>query len=432
MKIKLAELIGFGLRGLYTASGFLVSLLLARFVAPDELGRYFEALAWALLLLTFVQAGIVNQTVRDVAALRTRAEWAQLRGTARLAERVIAGGAVAAAGVVAAWGTWGAPADERALYWLAAPVMLAISTSTVRQAVVRGLGWPLRAQVVESLVRPGVQLLLLALAVFGVVRVASRAEVAMAIMLAATVAGAIVAWIIERIALGAVSGRGERVTPRWSDFGTSLLRNAAIGWLMALNVSLGVLVLGWFGAQADVAVFRIMQQLSALMAFGLVVSNSLYGHRLSQAHTDDDRADLQATASRVCAVATLTALPLAAVYIAGGQWLIPLAYGDAYAAGYPLLVVLTMGQLANNLFGATTLVAVSTHNEDLAVRAHLLATVANVALCAILVPHWGAMGAAIGQASCFTIWNAALFVGLRGRLGLSTLPSWRRRSLGEA
>ena len=432
MRVRRAELIGFGLRGAFTASGFLTSLLLARFIAPGELGRYFEALAWALLLLSFVQAGIVNQTVRDVSQLRTRAEWARLRGTARLAARVIAGGALAAALAVAAWGTWGAPADERALYWLAAPVMLAISTSTVRQAVARGLGWPLRGQVVESLVRPGVQLLLLALATFGVVRVAARAEVAMAIMLAATAAGMGVAWAIERRALARVAGRGERVAPPWAQFGGSFARNAAIGWFSALNAALGVLVLGWLGAQAEVAVFRIMQQLSTLMSFGLVVALSLYGYRLSQAHAADDRADLQATASRVCAVATLTALPLAALYVVAGPWLIPLGYGAAYAGGYPLLVVLTTGQLANNLFGATTMVSVATHNEGLAVRAHLGATVVNLALCALLVPRLGAMGAAIGLSSCFVVWNAALFWGLRRRLGVSTLPGWRRQRAGGA
>ncbi len=432
MRIRPAELIGFGLRGVFTASGFLTSLLLARFVAPDELGRYFEALAWALLLLSFVQAGIVNQTVRDVSALRTRGEWARLRGTALLAERIIAGGALLAAILVAAYGAWGAPGDERALYWLAAPVMLAISTSTVRQAVVRGLGWPLRGQVVESLVRPGVQLLLLALATFGIVRVAARAEVAMAIMLAATLSAAAVAWLIERAALRPLPSPGERLAPPWREFGGSFARNAAIGWFSALNAALGVLVLGWLGAQAEVAVFRIMQQLSMLMSFGLVVALSLYGYRLSQAHAAGDRADLQATASRVCAVATLTALPLAALYVVGGPWLIPLGYGAAYAAGYPLLLVLTVGQLANNLFGATTMVSVATHNEGMAVRAHLLATVVNVALCAALVPRLGAMGAAIGLSSCFVVWNTALFLRLRSRVGVSTLPGWRRQRSGGA
>lgn len=432
MSFRLSELIGFVLRGVYTASGFLTSLLLARFIVPAELGRYFEALAWALLLLSFVQSGIVNQTVRDVSALRTTREWAQLRGAAAMAERVIAAGALAGALAVAAWGWWVAPADERVLYLLAAPVMLAISTSTVRQAVVRGLGWPLRSQLVESLVRPGVQLVLLALATFGVLRVAPRAEVAMAIMLAATVAGAVVAWVLERVALRSVAEPGERERPDWRRFGASLGRNATIGWFTALNGALGVLVLGWLGAQAEVAVFRIMQQLSMLMSFGLVVAVSLYGFRLSQAHAAGDRADLQATANRVCGIATLTALPLALIFVAAGRWLIPIGYGADYANGYPLLVVLTVGQLANNLFGATTLLAIATHNEGAAVRAHAVATFVNVAVCAALIPTLGAIGAAIGLSACFLTWNALLWRAMKLRTGVSTLPAWRgQRSGGE-
>ena len=431
-RLSLEEFGGFFLRSLYTASGFLTSLLLAQFIAPAELGRYFEALAWAMLLLSFVQAGIVNHTVRDIAALRARADWVRLRGTAVLASRIIAAGAVLAALLLAGWGTWVAPADERLLYWLAAPVALSIATSTVRQAVVRGLGWPLRGQLVDSLVRPGVQLSLLALATFGVVRVAPSAEVAMAIMLAATLAGGAVAWAVERAALLRLTGRGERRAPPWREFGGSLARNATIGWFSAVNGALGVLVLGWLGAQADVAVFRIMQQLSMLMSFGLLVAVSLYGHRLSHAHTQGDRADLQAVATRTCTVATVTALPLAVIFIVGGGWLVPLAYGPDYASGYPLLIVLTLGQLANNLFGATTLVAISTHNEGMAVRAYWWATVANVAVCAVLVPRWGAMGAAIGLSSCFVVWNTMLFLGLRSRLGITTLPGRQRQTVGGA
>lgn len=409
------------MRVAYTGLAFLVTVLLARLLDAGELGRYFEIIAWVLLIGSAVQTGWAPFLVREVAALREHNKCAELVGISWLALRLVAAGAIVAAllMILVAHLTDTDPKSLR-LVWLGALIIPFLSTSSMRQAITLGMGRPFLGQVCDYLVRPGVQVAGLVLWWLGLLGGASAALTAVAIFLAAVLASAALAYVLERRATAEVRKTAERKVPRRSEWLDPLTRIALMAWSSALNLQIGTLVLANVAADSEVATFRIAQQLSLLMASGLMAVGTLYAADLSRSFARDDPSWTQRLATKGALVAVATALPLAGAYILFGAPIIALLFGAQYSGAYEPLIVMTLGQLANAAFGLAAATAVAARSETAALRAYILSAVLNTLLCAILAPRLGAVGAAIGSAASLIGWNLLLYLHLRRRFGVRT------------
>ena len=418
------EAASIAMRAAYTGLAFMVTVLLARLLDSGELGRYFEIVAWVLLAASAVQTGWAPFLVREIAALRERKKRDALVGTSWLAFRIVAAASAAAAVVmVVVAALTGTARESMRLVWLAAPIIPLLSTSSMRQAVTLGMGRPFLGQICDNLVRPGVQvagLLLWWLGVFGSVAGPSAAIV---IFLVAVAASAGLAYLLERRATAEARKAAARSVPSSSKWLGPLTRIALMAWSSAVNLQVGTLVLANVAPDAEIATFRIAQQLSLLMASGLVAVGTLYAADLSRSYARDDLAWTQRLATKGALVSVAAALPLAAVYLAFGREIVGLLFGPHYASAYGPLVVMTFGQLANAAFGLAAATAVAARSETAALRAYILSAVANAVLCVILAPQLGAMGAAIASAVALLSWNLLLFVHLKRRFGVHTFLS---------
>lgn len=413
------EYIGFAMRVAYTVMAVLISILLARLLGPAALGRYFEVVAWILLVGIIGQSGWAGFLVREVAALREMRRYAELRGLTRMALRAVALISLATAAIflVASW--FFAARETFELFLVGAPVVLLLSTITLRQAITRGMGHPLRGLIAENLARPGFQLLGLALLASGLIAVRPTPIAAMAIFLVAIAASAAVAFALQRPLMRETQTAEAAVLPPRSEWLGPLIRTAAVGWSQAINLQIGTILLGVLSTDVEIANFRIAQQLAALLAFGLIVIAAMYPKDFSRLFVRGELAALERLAAKGALIGGATAAGIGLVFLIGGQSLIALAYGKAFAAAFAPLAVMIVGQLVNTVFGPVGTLAIATRNEKLAMRVHLLSVAANVLLCILLVPAWGAVGAAAGAAFSMAAWNIALYLMLRRRLGIS-------------
>lgn len=414
------EALSLVLRIAYTGLAFLVTVLLARLLGPAPLGRYFEAIAWVLLIGGIVQSGWTPFLVREVAALRESKRLREAAGIARLAIRMIFAISAAAAIllVALAWVT-GTDSETMTLLAIGAPIVVLLATSTAREAITRAMGWTLLGQICESLTRPGVQLVGLLCFWTGVIGAELTPAGAITIFLVAVATSAALAYALERRATTELRRAGTASVPPRSEWAGSFLQNALIGWSTAINLQIGTLILANAAGDAEIADFRIAQQLALLMVLGLSAVGTFYAPSLSRSFARGEMVALQKLATRASLFSLLAALPLALIYFLFGDWLIVRLFGPEYAGALAPLMVLTIGQLANTAFGAVTAIAVATRNESAALRAHAASALCNIVLGVALVPALGAVGAAAASAASLTLWNLLIFVHLKRRLGLS-------------
>jgi O-antigen/teichoic acid export membrane protein len=425
------EYFGFAMRIVYTGLALLVSVLLARLLGPAPLGRYYEVVAWIILIGTVVRSGWAPMLVREVAALRELQRYAELRGLIRTVLRIVAAISLAAAALFLAVSWFVAGRETFELFLVGSPIAVLLATSSLRQAVTRGMGRPLLGLICENLTRPGIQLIGLAALASGLVAVYPTPLATLVTFLIAIAASAVLAFFLQRRLMGeTVTGESPRLPPR-SEWWTPFLRMAAMGWAQALNQQIGTIILSGLSSDVEIAHFRIAQQLSLLVAFGSTVVTTLYAQDFSRLFVRGDLRGIEKLASKTALIGGATALAIGSVFLLGGPWLLARVYGSAFAPAYASLVILIAGQLINAILGPVTLVLVASRNETIAMIAHLLAVTANILLCVLLVPWWGAMGAALGSSAALALWNVMLFVVLRRRLGISMFVR-RKRSVPDS
>ncbi len=414
-----AEYFGFAMRVAYILMALLVSILLARLLGPAPLGRYYAVVAWILLIGAIVQSGWGAFLVREVAALRELRRYAELRGLTRLALRIASMVSTVTALLFVAIAWVFAEPEIFHLFVIGAPVIVLLSTSNVRQAITRGMGRPLLGQVVDNLTRPGVQLVGLALLASGVIAIPATPLAAMVVFLVAIAASAVLAYFFQQGLMNETQNAEPPVLPPRPEWLGPFLQTAAIGWAVAINLQVGTIVLSFTASDSETAMFRVAQQLSLLLAFGLMVVTTLYANEFSKLFVRKDHDGLQRLATRGALICTGPALAGAVVFAVGGHALIARVYGEPFVDAFAPLMVLIGGQLVNAILGPTGALSIATRNERFAMHAHLWSVAVNLVLCLVLAERWGAIGAALGATVSMSLWNIALFLILRSRVGIN-------------
>lgn len=421
---KHREFVSIGMRLTYTGLAFLSTVLLTHLVSPGELGRYFAILALILLIGSTVQSGWAPFLVREIAALHERGRAAELAGIGRLAIRVVGGIAVVTSLIAILIGFMRHFASsDMLLLWIAAPIIPLLSTSSVRQAITRGMGHPLLGQICESATRPGIQVLGLFCWWLGLFGSIPGALGALTIFLVAIGVSAVVAYGLERRLTAPVRQSVQPRVPPRPEWVGSLVRNAMIGWSAAVNEQVGTLILARFAPHAEVALFRVATQTSLLLVLGLNAVIMVYAPDLSRSFARKDLPAFQRLATKGAIFGLLAALPLAAVYLIFGNSLLSLLFGGQYATAHGPLVILTIGQLTNAMFGLVMTMAIATRSEAAALKAQLIGASSNVFLCLLLVPPFGAAGAACASAVSLFLWNMILSRYLLRKVGVRSYVS---------
>jgi O-antigen/teichoic acid export membrane protein len=96
-------------------------------------------------------------------------------------------------------------------------------------------------------------------------------------------------------------------------------------------------------------------------------------------------------------------------------------YGKDFVGGYHLMFVIAIGLLARAAVGPVERLLNMLGERRRCAQVYAGSFLLNLLLCLLLIPHFGAMGAAIASASTLVFESACLFLVARFRLGLHCL-----------
>jgi O-antigen/teichoic acid export membrane protein len=413
------------LRASGLAAAGLASLVAARELGAAGYGTYAWAYALATALAVPAALGADQLLTREAGVAVDHGDWAGLRTLVRSALRWVglsAAGAAALGAVVVLLTAGGNPGARGTALLVALPIVPLAGLLTVAQGTLLGLGRTARALAPGLVARPAAFLLLVAIAVAAT---GLSAPGAVALQLVAVTGSAALGLVLLSRSLpreGATAGAitaVSRVGARPRDWMRVSLPMGASAIFLALDAQVGLLVLGAVGHAADAGYYAAAVLCTAPFALLLAAGRLPLGPVIARLAAAGERERLQ----RGLRLAT-RAVGAACALVAAILLVIPATvldlFGAEFSSGADALRILAVAQLVNALCAFNGVVLIMGGHERAALRAAVCCLAIDIVLCAVLVPPFGEVGAAIAVLVGITARNVANSVATRRLVGVDS------------
>lgn len=388
--------------------GFATTIILARILGPEKFGQYSFVMALIPLIAVPVSGGVSQLLTREVAIFFQSKSWSFYRGALRSAHSWV----VVVSGLILSifWVMWSClsliPTEGK---WSLLPIAVflvpLLGLSAVRNGAMKGLGMPAYAEVPQQLIQPILTLIFFAAAAWlGLLDTQNALWIQ---VIGSGFVFLIASWMFYKVRpVQATEWAPEFKLINW---GRSLLPFSLLALVSAFNAQIGIIFLGILSSDDQVAAMRVAERGGQFVVLSLTLINMVIAPYIVQAHRDGDKNRLQKLAQQSARGGFLLSLPIALVLIFFGEKMIGLAFGKDYISmSYFPVVILVLGQLFNVFFGSVGLLLSMSGNESFTLFGQFLAILSNVVLCLILVPKFGAVGAAVSVSISIGIWNLVL------------------------
>lgn len=391
----------------------LVGIVLARTLGAEGYGIYSYCLAIVTLLAIPAEFGIGTALVKFCAAYEKEKKWGLLNGLLKWTGRVvITTSLVFAAGATVfflVFPVFLPETDPTALWW-ALTLIPVVSLGRLRAAALQGLRHFAKGQVPENIVRPGVVLVAIAvLYMTGNLSGLLASDTVKIYILASVVAFLLGArWLLQAVPEEARTVAPETDVRAWRNaVGIFALTN---GGRVVLNrvdiVFVGVLV----GAEAA-GIYRAASALAGVLGLGLATVNIVIAPYFSRLYVGGQYERLSRLLWLSMGLTVSMALPVLLVLYFFGQDLINLIYGEAFSNAYLPLVILSLGHLVSAFAGPLASLLNMTGKEKWSLLSIYTSLAISVPLYILLLPRFGAPGAAAITAGAMVIMNVVLAFG---------------------
>jgi O-antigen/teichoic acid export membrane protein len=289
-----------------------------------------------------------------------------------------------------------------------------------QSAIIRGFGKVVVGSIFDTLIRPSVVLVLLAVLLLffpSYELTPFRAMVIYSISVMIAFLGCLM--VLKRLTDSHIR-RANKFHIESVSWWRALYPLTIVGGVQLLFGYADIVILGLFQSDEEVGVYRVIVQFSTLIIFGLTVLNQMLHPYFSSLYAEGNIEKLQRLVSVSSRVIFILALFPALLLLFFGETVVSYLYGREYIVGMWALGILVIGQLLNAAFGSVGALLNMTGHEKDAMRGMLIALVVNTFLNFLLIPFFGMEGAAVSTAISLILWNALLRHYVKVRLGIES------------
>jgi O-antigen/teichoic acid export membrane protein len=397
---------------IFTAAiGYVFKVYLARVLGAEALGIYALGITLVGFLGTFNSLGLPESAVRFAAVYRANHKTEPLRallfwgGGILLAANVVFALIFLAMGKVVARRFYHSPVLLHYLPWFAA-IMLLGTISVFYGRILAGYKSVGRRTIITNFV-------------------GSPATMILAVLLISAgwgLTGYLLAQVLSAVlVIGLLLMVVWKLTPREARFllprPRSLERDvwsfsaAAVGVLLLefLMGQVDKVALGFYLGPRSVGIYSVAAAVVAYETLVLNSVNQVFSPVIADLHSRGDNAMLGKLYQSLTKWMFAITLPLAITVIVDAGPLMR-TFGHDFEAGWPILIIGTLGQLVNCAVGSVGLMLLMSGNQSRLLRAQAGMAVVMTVLSVVLIPIWGVVGAAIAAAitnAGTNLWNLA-------------------------
>ncbi|GAA4644298.1 hypothetical protein GCM10023115_22580 [Pontixanthobacter gangjinensis] len=396
---------------------FIAMALAARMLGANGYGQASFALSVAQICATLALLGYNSMAIREVARRLKAGQIESLRQFARKAiVAVLVSSAFLSVAIVALVAiNSDAIADYQAALLPAAFSIPLLAAIQLFRGITQGFGQTSNAQWPGDIVRPAIlaiAMLVLILTGQTLLPPTFLTIYTMTALVAVGIGGFIVSRIFRNLApsrspesVGCQRGR-----ENLSFFGLALVT--------VLFAEFATLMLGLFATAKEAGIFQPIVRLTPLMTIPVQAAAMRFSPRVAELWEGGEQDRLRAV-TRVFTITTSLLTIMVALGIAIlGPWILA-AFGPEFISAAPLIWIVAAGQIFNALCGPIGHLLTMTGHARAALHCQLLGLCAAVTTGLWLIPSIGTLGAAFAVTAGIVVWNSALLLVARKKLGFN-------------
>ena len=403
---------------------FLAQILLARLLGKDEFGSYIYMITWINVIVLLGRLGQDTASVRFVSVYNGQSKWNLLRGYLSYSRNLVLVTSVAISAVLIIItylmrGHLGPKLSH--LFFLGGGLLPVLALVQLYEGYLRGYRRVIVAQLPQQIVLPIAIAVIILIMIGG--DIVAIAEVAAVSHIGAMLLALGLGIFLVRSALpdDAKQETSTFLRKQWTMTSGGLLLIS--GFHMVHNHT-DTLMLGAMVDTGTAGVYAIASRMAGLLVFAQVAVNAILSPITAKLYADGRHAELQKIVSRSASIVFVVSSLLGLGLVVFGK--IGLGFfGVDFKVAYVPLLVLMAGQMASVLSGQVGAVLSMTGNEYIMALILGVSIVVNIALNALLIPRYGALGAAIATVSSITLNRITLALVTWRKTGIVTIAIYR-------
>ena len=411
-------LIGVGfIKIITTLMSVCITVLLARLLEPGKFGEYSFVLALVSLSTLPLLQGLPVLIIREVAQFKLQVTGYSIQKILRYADTVILG---LCSILVGLWVVWSTLISSQPNDWILSKLILAafgipliVSLTSVRSAVVRGLGMPVRGQLPEILIRPFIFLGLLITTSY-TFKLTAMDAIQLHLIAAATAFLASVCIMRNTLPINVDIQNVQLSTIKLTK---SLVPLSFISGMQVVNSQLDLIMLGVLADEYEVGIYKIASVLALQVSFVMTIVNVVFAPRFVEYHKKNEISELKQLNRNGAALSFTGGFLICIILLIFGPWFIRFAIGDAYLPAMLPLMILMIAHLLTLWAGSSNIVLSMIGNENDVLVSVVCSTLVNLVLNYLLIPKFGMIGAASSSAAALILWRIILRTYYINRLG---------------
>ncbi len=202
-------------------------------------------------------------------------------------------------------------------------------------------------------------------------------------------------------------GKGDDEQGRRQAASTAELLNTAIPMaltaLMIMSMSLAdTLILGAMRPSSELGVYSGALKLSMITSIVLMAFSAIAAPKFASFYAERDVSGIRRIGSHSIRLMLASAAPVFALSLIAPGFFMSV-FGASFKTGATALVILTLGQVVYITFGLAGQLLLMTGQEVAVRNITLAAALVNIILCLVLIPSFGAIGAALSHTASFSM-----------------------------
>lgn len=180
-------------------------------------------------------------------------------------------------------------------------------------------------------------------------------------------------------------------------------------------------MLGMWSTERDVGLFNIANKTALLVSFILSCVNTVIAPKFASIYHEGNFKELQDLVSRATALMVVIAAPIAIIMIIFPQYIMSL-FGNQFIEGANILIILAIGQFVYVVTGAVGYLLTMSGHERMMKNIMILCSLLIVSMNYLLIPRFGAQGAAIATSITLIFQNVAIAFVIWKIMGIVAIP----------
>ena len=179
------------------------------------------------------------------------------------------------------------------------------------------------------------------------------------------------------------------------------------------------LMLGSMSTAEEVGIYHTAFKLSMFAAVALMSINSIASPKFAEMFSKNDMIGLEKVVRQSTKMIFWTSIPLVIIFFMFPEFLLGM-FGEEFKVGVTAFIFLSFGRLFSSFSGSVGNILQMTGHQNILAKILFFAAILNIVLNLYLIPKCGINGAALASMICLVVWNSAMVLAVKKKLGFYT------------